>query len=71
MVPKSISTGAQYVTPDTKIYCGKVKMCQFISGNCFFCIKFVHLAVAGKRCNTVVHLQKKCNKLDLTAAQYF
>jgi hypothetical protein len=31
------------------------------------------LAVTGKRRNTVVHLQKKkeCNKLDLTAAQYF
>jgi hypothetical protein len=31
----------------------------------------VQLVVAGRRRNTVVHLQKKCNKLDLTAAQYF
>ncbi len=72
---KSISTGVQYVTPDTKIYCGKVKMCQFSSRNWFFCTKFVKLAVAGERRNTVVHLQKgskkECNKLDLTAAQYF
>jgi hypothetical protein len=37
----------------------KVKMCRFSSGNWFFCTKFVHLAVAGERCNTVVHLQKK------------
>jgi hypothetical protein len=59
MVPKSISTDAQYVTPDSKIYCEKVNMCQFSSGNWFFCIKFVHLAVADKRCNTIVHLQKR------------
>jgi hypothetical protein len=26
---KSISTGAQYVTPDSKLYCKKVKMCWF------------------------------------------
>jgi len=51
MVPKSISTGAQYVTPDSKIYCEKVKMCWFSSGIWFFCIKFVQLAVVGKRCN--------------------
>jgi hypothetical protein len=66
--------GVQYVTPDSKIYCEKVKMCRFCSANWFFCTKFVQLAVAGRRRklrNTVVHLQKKCNKLDLTAAQYF
>jgi hypothetical protein len=55
---KSISTGAQYVTPVSKIYCEKVKMCRFNLGNWFFCTKFVQLAVAGKSCNTVVHLQK-------------
>jgi hypothetical protein len=68
---RSISTGAQYVTPARKMYCEKVKMCWFNSGNWFFCTKFVQLAVAGERCNTIVYLQKKCNKLDLTAAQYF
>jgi hypothetical protein len=50
---------AQYVTPDSKIYCEKVKMCRFSSGHWFFCTKFVHLAVAGKRHNAVVHLQKR------------
>jgi hypothetical protein len=68
----SISTGAQCVTPDGKIYCEKVKMCRFSSGNWFSYTKFVQLAVAVKRRNAVVHLQKReCNKLDLTAAQYF
>jgi hypothetical protein len=58
---KSISTGAQYVTPDSKIYSEKVKMSRFSSGNWFFfCTKLVvQLAVAGKRCNTVVHLQTR------------
>jgi hypothetical protein len=69
--PKSISNGAQYVTPDSTIYCEKFKMCRFSSGNCLFCTKFMQLAVVGKRRNTVLHLQKECNKLDLTAAQYF
>jgi hypothetical protein len=31
----------------------------------------MQLVVAGKRHNVDVHLQKECNKLDLTAAQYF
>jgi hypothetical protein len=46
-------------------------MCWFSSGNWFFSTKFVQLAVAGKRRNTVVTSEKECNKLDLTAAQYF
>jgi hypothetical protein len=50
--PLSISTGAQYVTPHSKIYCEKVKMCRFSSGNWFFCTKFVQLAVAGKTHNS-------------------
>jgi hypothetical protein len=56
---KSISTGAQYVTPSSKIYWEKLKMCRFSSGNWFLCTKFVQLAVAGERRNTVVHLQKR------------
>jgi hypothetical protein len=62
MVPvfiESISTGAQYVTLDNKICCEKVKMCWFSLGNWFFYTKFVQLAVAGKRRNTVVHLKKR------------
>ncbi len=50
------------MTPDSKIYCEKDKMCRFSSGNWFFCTKFVQLAVAGKRRNTVVHLLKKSVK---------
>jgi hypothetical protein len=44
MAGESISNGAQYGTPDSKIYCEKVKMCWFSSGNWLFCTKFVHLA---------------------------
>jgi hypothetical protein len=44
---------------DSKMYCGKVKKCRFSSGDWFFGTKFVQLAVAGKWCNTVVHLKKK------------
>ncbi len=56
---KSISNGAQYVTPENKIYGKKVKKCQFSSGNWFLCTRFVHIAMACKRPNTVVHLQKR------------
>jgi len=56
---KSISAGAQYVTSDSEIYCGKVKMCKFSSGNWFFSTKFVQLAVAGKWHNAIVHLQNR------------
>jgi hypothetical protein len=47
-LPKNISTGAQYVAPDSKIYCEKVKMCQFSSGNWFSCTKLVQLAAVCK-----------------------
>jgi hypothetical protein len=56
---ESISNGAQYVTPDSKIYCQKVKMCRFSSGNWFFCTKFVQLDMVSKRRNTAVNLQKR------------
>jgi hypothetical protein len=53
--PPVLSIGLQTV----KFIAKKVKMCRFSSGNWFFCTKFVHLAVAGKRHNTVVHLHKR------------
>jgi hypothetical protein len=55
---KSISNGAQYGTPYSEIYCEKVKMCRFSSGNWFFCTRLVQLAVAvaGKGRNTAVDL---------------
>jgi hypothetical protein len=49
----------------------QVKMYQFTSGNWFFCTKFVQLAVAGKGATQLCTSKKECNKLDLTAAQYF
>jgi hypothetical protein len=64
-LPKSISTGAQYVTPDSKIYCEKVKMCRFSSGNSVFLPSLV------KGATQLCTFKKECNKLDLTAAQYF
>jgi hypothetical protein len=65
--------GAQYVTLDSKIYCEKVKMCRFSSGNWFFCTKFVQHAMAGKRRNIVVHLQKRvinCTWLRLSISDW-
>jgi hypothetical protein len=64
--------GAQYVTPDSKIHCEKVKMCRFSSRNWFFCTKFVLACPwvvndATQLCTS----KNECNKLDLTAAQYF
>jgi len=51
-------TALSIMTPDSKIYWEKVKMCRFCSGNWFFCTELMQLAVAGRRRNTVVHLQK-------------
>jgi hypothetical protein len=62
---KSISNGAQYVTP-VKFIVEKFKMCRSRSGNWFFCTKFVQLG-ATQFCTS----SKECNKLHLTAAQYF
>jgi len=56
---KSISNGAQYGTPYSEIYCEKVKMCRFSSGNWLFCTRLAQLAVACKGRNTAVDLQKR------------
>jgi hypothetical protein len=53
---KSIVIGAQYLTPNNKMYCEKV--CWFSSGNWFLSTKFVQLAVAGEW-RTIVDLQKR------------
>jgi len=51
--------GVTNMTPDSKIYCEKVKMCRFSSAR-FFYTKIVQLAVAGeRRSNIVVHLQRR------------
>jgi hypothetical protein len=54
-----MSTGDQYVTPDSEINREKVKMCRFTSENWFFCTEFVQLGVGGKGRNAVVHFQKR------------
>jgi hypothetical protein len=68
---KSISTGAEYVTPDSKIYH----------------VKFIHLGLSQEIVFSAPNLcslpwlvngatqlctsTRECKKLDLTAAQYF
>jgi hypothetical protein len=66
---KSISIGAQYVTPYSNIYCEKVKMCPFSSGNGSpnSCSLPCLVKVATQLCAS----KNECNKLDLTVAQYF
>jgi hypothetical protein len=61
VLTQSISTGAQYGTPNSKIYCDKVKICRFSSGNWFFCTKYVKLPVAGKSRNRVVQVKSVIN----------
>jgi hypothetical protein len=64
---KSISTGAQHVTPDSKIHCKNVKICWFSSGNWFLCTLPWLLKGATQWCTS----KKECNKLDLSAPQFF
>jgi hypothetical protein len=59
----------QYVTPDSKIYCEKLR--RFSLGNWFFCTKFVQLVLAVEGKLLLFTSKKECNKLDLTAARYF
>jgi hypothetical protein len=47
------------VTPDNKIYFKKSKCAGLAHEIGFVHTKFVELAEAGKRCNTVVHLPKR------------
>ncbi len=51
---ESISTSAQYVSSESKNLSEKVKSAGLAQE-----IGFVQIAVAGKRRNTVVHLQKR------------
>jgi hypothetical protein len=69
---KTISTGAQYVTPDNKIYCEKVKMCRFIVQEIDFSApNSCRLRWLVKGATQLCTSKKECNKLDLIAAQYF
>jgi hypothetical protein len=44
---------------------------SFSSGNWFFCTKFVQLPWLVKVVTQLCTSKKECNKLDLTAAQYW
>jgi hypothetical protein len=65
----SISTGAQYVTPDSKIIAkecaGLAQEIDFSAPNS--CSLPWLVEGATKLCTS----KKKCDKLDLTAGQYF
>jgi hypothetical protein len=66
---KSISTGVQYVTPAAKFIVKKSK-CAGLVQEMVFLHQIRAACRAWQRRNTVVH-RKECNKLLLTAAQYF
>jgi len=59
-----------YVTPDSKIYCEKVKMCRVISPISFSAPNWWRLPWLVKGATKVCTSKKECNKLDLTVAQY-
>jgi len=68
---ESISTAAQYVTTDSKIYCEIAKMCRFSSGNWFLSPNLRSFPWLVKGATQLCTSKKECNKLDLTADQYF
>ncbi len=68
---KSISNGVQYVILHSTIGWTNSNICRFDSGKWFWLSIIAHVAVAGKRRSNTVHLQKECNKYDVTAAQCF
>jgi hypothetical protein len=67
---ESISNGAQYVTPDSKIYCEKVKMCLFAQEIAFSAPNSSSWPWLVKGATQVCAppTKKECNQLDLTAA---
>jgi hypothetical protein len=58
-IPKSIPTGAQYVTLHIKIKRRKMKIYRFNSGKWFCSCICAPFAEAGKRRSKVVHLLEK------------
>jgi hypothetical protein len=68
---KSISNGAQYVTPDSKIY-NKMSKCAGLAQEIGFSAPNpCSLPWLGKGATQSCTSKKERNKLDLTAAQYF
>jgi hypothetical protein len=66
---KSISNGAQYVTPDSTIYCEKSKCAGLAQEIGFLTSNLCSLPCLVKGA-TQLCTKKECNKLDITAAQY-
>jgi hypothetical protein len=67
---ESISTRAQYLTPD-RIYCENVKMCRFSQEIDFSALNSFSLLWLVNGATQLWTSKKECNKLNLTAAQYF
>ncbi len=68
---KSISNSAQYVTPDRKTYCEKSKCAGLAQEIGFSAPNLCGLPWLVKGATQLCTSKKECNKLDLTAAQYF
>ncbi len=70
--PTSISNGAQYVTPHSKIYCKKKWKCAGLAQEIGFSAPDLWiLPWLVKGTAQLCSFKKERNKLDLTAAQYF
>jgi hypothetical protein len=68
---ESISTGAQYVTPDRKIIVKKPKCAGLAQEIGFSALNSSSLPWLVNGATQLCTSKKECNKLDLTAAQYF
>jgi hypothetical protein len=62
---------AQYVTPDSKIYFKKSKCSGLAQEIGFSAPNLCSLPWMVKDATQLCNSKKECNKLDLTAAQYF
>jgi hypothetical protein len=68
---KSISTGAQYVTPDSKFIAKMSKCASLAQENDFSAPNSSSLPLLVKGATELCTSKKECNKFGLTAAQYF
>ncbi len=68
---KSISNGAQYVTPDSKVFVKKSKCASLAQEIGFSAPNLCILPTLVKGTTQLCTSQKECNELHLTAAQYF
>jgi hypothetical protein len=68
---KSISTGAQYVTPDSKFKAKKSKCASLDQENDFSAPNSSSLPWLVNGPTQLCTSKKECNKLGLTAPQYF